>query len=196
MSVARIQGMEKMSPKERVLFQQRTWFCTKKSMIWYAKNIPSFPITLSQIESYFVPDEVGFVRGHFSKHSHHQRNMTDQSEADEMKAYSRMGTKEIVRDQSKKSHHREELRNMVIGYETGSDIVPGPNNKTHRAVFVDKASGFKWSVSLPKKSYLPEAFTQYCEFMYQHGHTLTTFKSDDEAIYKTSQIKNCMHSSR
>ena len=96
-----------------------------------------------------------------------------------------MNTKEVLQNNSKKSHHREELRNMVIGYETCSDIVPGPNNKSHRAVFVDKVTGFKWSASLPKKSHLPEAFKQYCEFMHQHGHSLTSFKTDDESLFKT-----------
>ena len=94
-----------------------------------------------------------------------------------------MSAKEVISDKSKKSHHREELRNMIIGYETGSDLVPGPGNKSHRAIFVDKATGFKWSASLPKKSHLPEAFTAYCEFMNQQGHSLMDFKSDDEALY-------------
>jgi hypothetical protein len=106
-----------------------------------------------------------------------------------MKVYESMNNKEKLRDDSKKSQYREELRNMVIGYETGSDIVPGPSNRSHRAVFVDKAIGFKWFASLPKKSHIPEAFTQYCEFMLQHGHSLTAFKSDDEAVYKTQQMK-------
>ena len=90
-----------------------------------------------------------------------------------------MGRKEKVSDDSKKSHYREELRNMVIGFKTGSDIVPDPGNKSHRAVFVDKATGFKWSASLPTKNHIPEAFTQYCEFRLQHERSLTDFKSDD-----------------
>jgi hypothetical protein len=78
---------------------------------------------------------------------------------------------------------------MVIGYETGSDIVPGPGNHSHRAVFVDKATGYKWSCSLPKKDQLPQAFAQYCYFMLQNGHTLHQFRSDDEAVYKTPIMK-------
>ena len=165
MTISRVQGMERLTSKEQVLFQQRIWFATKKRMLWYIDHIPSFPLKKSQLELYFNHDEVGKIRGHFMKRSHHSANVYDQSEDEEMKVYEKMSMKEVIQDNSKKSHHREELRNMVIGYETGSDIVPGPNNKSYRAVFVDKASGFKWSASLPKKSHLPEAFTQYCEFM-------------------------------
>jgi hypothetical protein len=189
MTISRIQGMERLTSKEPVLFQQRIWFASKNRMIWYIDNIPSFPLKKSQLELHFNPDEVGKIRGHFTKRSHHSANVYDQSEEEEMKVYERMSSREVIQDQSKKSHHREEIRNMVIGYETGSDIVPGPNNKSYRAIFVDKATGFKWSASLPKKSHLPEAFTQYCEFMHQHGHVLTNLKTDDEALYKTPVMK-------
>jgi hypothetical protein len=189
MTISRIQGMERLTSKEQVLFQQRIWFASKNRMIWYIDNIPSFPLKKSQLELHFNPDEVGKIRGHFTKRSHHSANVYDQSEEEEMKVYERMSSREVIQDQSKKSHHREEIRNMVIGYETGSDIVPGPNNKSYRAIFVDKATGFKWSASLPKKSHLPEAFTQYCEFMHQHGHVLTNLKTDDEALYKTPVMK-------
>jgi hypothetical protein len=183
MTISRIQGMERLTSKEQVLFQQRIWFAPKKLILWYIDNIPSFPLKKSQLELYFDPDEIGRLKGHFKKRSHHLANVYDQSEEEEMKIYERMSMKELIQDKSKKSHHREELRNMVIGYETGSDIVPGPNNKSHRAVFVDKATGFKWSASLPKKSHLPEVLTQYCEFMQQHGHSHTELKTDDEAVY-------------
>ena len=147
-------------------------------------------MTVSQIELHFDSQEVGFLRRHFTARKYHQANISELAEEfKEHKVYERMSQKEVKQDQSRASHYREELRNMVIDYETGSDIVPGPGNKSHRAVFADKATGFKWSVSLPKKSHLPEAFTGYCEFMSQHGHTLTNFKSDDEALYRTPEMK-------
>jgi hypothetical protein len=156
MNIKRIQGMERLSSKEQVLFSQRTWFAPKSLMKWYVRNIPSFPITLSQIELHFDSQEVGFMRGHFMMRSHHQANISEV--ADELKehqVYEKMSRNEVIQDRSRSSHYREELRNMIIGYETGSDIVPGPGNKSYRAVFVDKATGFKWSALLPKKSHLP-----------------------------------------
>jgi hypothetical protein len=190
MTIKRIQGMERLTSQEQVLFSQRTWFAPKNLMKWYVKNIPTFPITLSQIELYYDSQEVGFLRGHFTMRTHHQDNISEiADELREHRVYEKISQRERVQDQSRASHYREELRNMVIGYETGSDIVPGPGNKSHRAIFVDKATGFKWSVSLPKKSHLPEAFTGYCEFMNQHGHTMTHFKSDDEVVYKTPEMK-------
>jgi len=115
-------------------------------MKWYVKNIPSFPLTLSQIELHFDSQEVGFMRGHFMMRSHHQANISEV--ADEMKehqAYKRISKNEVIQDRSRSSHFREELHNMIIGYETESDIIPGPENKSYQAVFVDKATGFKWS---------------------------------------------------
>ena len=182
--------MERLSSKEQVLFSQRTWFAPKNLMKWYVKNIPSFPLTLSQIELHFDSQEMGFMRGHFMMRTHHQANISEVAE--EMKehlVYERMSKNEVTQDRSRESHYREELRNMIIGYETGSDIVPGPGNKSFRAIFVDKATGFKWSALLPKKSHLPQAFTGYCEFMLQHGHSLTNFKSDDEMLYKTPEMQ-------
>jgi hypothetical protein len=177
MTIKRIQGMERLSSREQVLFSQRTWFASKKLMKWYVKNIPSFPLTLSQIELHFDSQEVAFMRGHFLMRSHHQANMSEMAEElKEHQVYEKISQKEAVQDISRSSHYREELRNMVIGYETGSDIVPGSGNTSHRAIFVDKATGFKWSAVLPKKSHLPQAFTGYCDFMFQHGHTFSHFK--------------------
>ena len=79
---------------------------------------------------------------------------------------------------------------MQIGYQTGSDIAIGPGMS--KAVFVDKASGFKWSMTMKSKSQLPEALTSYCEFMRLHGHNLKEFISDDEAVYKTTEMKRLM----
>ena len=85
-------------------------------MKWYVKNIPSFPLTLSQIELHFDSQEVGFMRGHFMMRSHHQVNMSEMvEELKEHQVYEKISQKEAVQDISRSSHYREELRNMVIG---------------------------------------------------------------------------------
>ena len=61
---------------------------------------------------------------------------------------------------------------------------------THHTERYLKATGFKWSAVLPKKSHLPQAFTGYCDFMFQHGYILSHFKSDDEALYKTPEMRS------
>jgi len=88
--------MERLNSKEQVLFQQRIWFAPKKLMLWYIDHIPSFPLKKSQLELYFNPDEVGLIRGHLMKRSHHLANVYDQSEEQEMKVYERLNTKEAV----------------------------------------------------------------------------------------------------
>ena len=135
--ISRIYGMEKLTVKEQVLFQQRIYFASKQRMLWYADNISSFPLRRAQIERYYDPDEVGRIRGHLSKRKHQLKNVRDQSEDAEMKAYDIWNAQERVKDDSKRVHRREEIQNIVMGYETGSDIVPGPGNNSHRAVFVD-----------------------------------------------------------
>jgi len=77
MTIKRIQGMERLTSREQVLFSQRTWFAPKNLMKWYVKNIPSFPLTLSQIELHYDSQEVGFLRGHFTMRSHHQANISE-----------------------------------------------------------------------------------------------------------------------
>ena len=114
-----------------MLFSQRTWFAPKHLMKWYAVNIPSFPLTVSQIELHFDSQEVEFLRGYFTARTYHQTNISELAEElKEQKVYERMSQKEVKQDQSRASHYREELRNMDIGYETDSDIVPGPDNKS------------------------------------------------------------------
>ena len=82
---------------------------------------------------------------------------------------------------------RQQTRDTVIGYETGSDIAIGPGNV--RAVFVDKASGHKWSLTMKQKEQLPDSFIEYCDMMNSYGHKLQLFRSDDEAVYKTPTMK-------
>ena len=84
-------------------------------MLWYAENLLSFLLKKSQIELYHDVNEVARIRGHLEKRSYHQANIHDQSEEEEMKVYEKMNTMEVQTDNSKKSHHREELRNMIIG---------------------------------------------------------------------------------
>jgi hypothetical protein len=47
-------------------------------------------------------------------------------------------------------------------------------------------------MTMKNKSQLPEAFSEYCEFMLLHGHTLKEFISDDEAVYKTPEMKRLL----
>jgi len=89
-------------------------------------------------------------------------------------------TPEVVSDRSQR-------RNMIIGDEIGSDIAIGPGNV--KAVFVEKASGYKWSMTMKTKDNLPEAFAEYCRMMTSYGHHLRHLKSDDEAIYKSPAMK-------
>jgi hypothetical protein len=42
--ISRIYGMDKLTAREQVLFQQRIYFASKQRMIWYAEHIPSFPL--------------------------------------------------------------------------------------------------------------------------------------------------------
>jgi hypothetical protein len=59
-----------------------------------------------------------------------------------------------------------------------------------KAVFVDKASGFKWSLTMKSKDQLPDALVEYCDLMESYGHKLNHFRSDDEAVYKTPIMKS------
>jgi hypothetical protein len=70
-------------------------------MLWYIDHIPSFPLKKSQLELYFDPDEVGMLKRHFKKRSHHFANVHDQSEEEVMKIYERMSVKELIQDKSK-----------------------------------------------------------------------------------------------
>ena len=90
--------MERLTSKEQVLFAQRTWFAPKSLMKWYVKHIPSFPITLSQIELHYDSQEIGFIRGHAKVRSHHQADISELAEElKEHKVYERMSTKEVLR---------------------------------------------------------------------------------------------------
>ena len=114
--------------------------------------------SFKQIEEHFDGTEVGKIRGHMQARHVTTRRLTDQEEQREIDTYLKSavnpkGSKDIDPMVSV-----PELRNMKIGYQTGSDIAVGPG--LTKAVFVDKASGFKWSMTMKNKSQLPEAFSE------------------------------------
>ena len=52
------------SVKERVKFQQRTWFAPKSLMIWHSKNLPGYALTEHQIMEHYDPTDEAYTRGH------------------------------------------------------------------------------------------------------------------------------------
>jgi hypothetical protein len=182
--------MEAFTVKQKVLFQQRIWFASREQMMWHARHIPSYPLTTKQIEEHFDNTEVGKIRGHMQARHITTRRLTDQEEQRKIDAYLKAAVNPKLPKHTNPMISVPELRNMEIGYQTGSDIAVGPG--LTKAVFVDKASGFKWSMTMKNKSQLPEAFSEYCEFKLLQKHTLKEFISDDEAVYKTPEMKRLL----
>jgi hypothetical protein len=48
--IQKIYGMDAFTIKQKVLFQQRIWFAPKESMIWHAKHIPSYPLSVKPVD--------------------------------------------------------------------------------------------------------------------------------------------------
>ena len=78
--IQKIYGMEAFTIKQKVLFQQRIWFASKEQMMWHARHIPSYPLTVKQIEEHFDGTEVGKIRGHMQARHVTTRRLTDQEE--------------------------------------------------------------------------------------------------------------------
>jgi hypothetical protein len=100
------------------MFQQRIYFAPMSLMIWYAKHIPTYPLSEGQIKQYYVHNETGLVRGHLEKRRHQTRGDADQSELKEIEAY----FKSLERSNTKKTVEisgRQQTRDTVIGFETG-----------------------------------------------------------------------------
>jgi hypothetical protein len=173
------------SVKERVKFQQRTWFAPKSLMIWHSKHLAGYALTENQILEHYDPTDEAYTRGHAENTRVSIKYHVDRTEHQETLDYFKaLGPSprvpEVVSNRSQK-------RNMIIGDEIGSDIAIGPGNV--KAVFVEKASGYKWSMTMKTKDNLPEAFAEYCRMMTSYGHHLRHLKSDDEAVYKSPAMK-------
>ena len=91
--------------------------------------------------------------------THHQANNSEI--ADEMRehqVYERMSKSEVIQDKSRASHYREELRNMIIGYETsylvleinlsGRYLLTKPQNSNGRPYFRRRATYRKRSLDI------------------------------------------------
>ena len=127
------------------------------------------------------------MQGNLEKRKHQTRGDVDQSELKEIELYFKSLKKDTARKEVEITG-RQQTRDTVIGFETGSDIAIGPGNV--KAIFVDKASGFKWSLTMKTKDQLPDAVIEYCDLMESYGHKLSNFRSDDEAVYKTPTMKS------
>ena len=185
-NINRIIGMACFSVKERVKFQQRIWFAPKSTMLWHAKHLVGYALTEHQIMEHYDPTDEAYTRGHAENTRFSIRYHTDQTESKETKEYFKAMSVQNYKPLDPFAE-RTQGRNMVIGAEIGSDIAIGPGSV--KAVFVDKVTGYKWSMTMRTKDTLPEAFAEYCRMMTSYGHHLKHLKSDDEAVYKTPAMK-------
>ena len=184
-NINRIIGMACFSVKERVKFQQRIWFAPKSTMLWHAKHLVGYALTEHQIMEHYDPTDEAYTRGHAENTRFSIKYHVDRTEHQETTDYFKAigptpKTPEVV-------SNRSQRRNMIIGDEIGSGISIGPGSV--KAVFVEKASGYKWSMTMKTKDNLPEAFAEYCRMMTSYGHHLRHLKSDDDAVYKSPAMK-------
>jgi len=126
--------MEKFTVPQKVMFQQKIYFAPLDLMVWYSKNIPTFPLNEAQIRANYVHNETGRLRGMLPKRKHQTRGDVDQAELKEINDYFKSFEK-TGENQPKEIIGKQQHRNTVIGYETGSDIAIGPGNV--KDVFVD-----------------------------------------------------------
>lgn len=185
LNINRIIGMEKFSVKQKVMFQQRVWFAPMNMMIWHAEHVIGYPLTVHQIKEHFDHSETAKIRGHMESTRFSYKFHSDQSENKEIEEYFKSLNPKVKAPEI--TSERTEPRNITIGKETGSDIACGPGN--FKAVFIDKASNHKWSMTIDTKDHLPDAFLEYTRFMKSYGHVLQHLRSDDEAVYKTPAMK-------
>ena len=138
--------MEKFSVKQRVIFQQRIWFAPLSMMVWHSKNLIGYPLTEYQIREYYDHSETARIRGHLESTRYTYRLRQDQYEIREIDEYFSNINRNDKSKNNEVFNERTQLRNLIIGKETGSDIVVGPGK--FKAVFVDKVSGHKWFMTI------------------------------------------------
>ena len=106
--------------KERVKFQQRTWFAPKTLMLWHAKHLAGYALTKHQINDHNDPTDEAYTRGHAENTRFSIKYHVDWTEHKETEDYFK-AIGPITKSPEVMSE-RGQSRNMIIGAEAGSDI--------------------------------------------------------------------------